>query len=60
MILTKEDKTHFEAATECWLCKKSFVDSDKKVRDHCHYSVNSEEQLIINVTCFSENRNMFR
>jgi len=22
--------------------------------------VNSEEQLIINVTCFSENRNMFR
>jgi len=38
MILTEKDKTNFEKATECWICKKPFEDGEKKVRDHCHYT----------------------
>jgi len=38
MILTEEEKTTFEKAAECWICKNPFEDGEKKVRDHCHYS----------------------
>ena len=38
MILTEEEKTNFEKARECWICKNSFEDGEKEVRDHCHYS----------------------
>ena len=38
MILTEEEKTNFEKARECWICKNPFEDGEKKVRDHCHYS----------------------
>jgi len=38
MIFTEKDKTNFEKAGECWICKDPFEDGDKKVRDHCHYS----------------------
>jgi len=35
MILT-EEKTNFEKARECWICKNPFEDGEKKVRDQCH------------------------
>jgi len=38
MILTEEEKTNFEKAAECWICKNPFEDGEKKVRDHWHYS----------------------
>jgi len=38
MILTEKEKTNFEKARECWICKNPFEDGEKKVRDHCHYS----------------------
>jgi len=38
MILTEQEKTNFEKAAECWICKNPFEDGEKKVRDHCHYS----------------------
>jgi len=38
MILTEEEKTNFEKAAECWICKNPFEDGEKKVRDHCHCS----------------------
>jgi len=38
MILMEEDKTNFEKAAECWICKKSFTDGEGKVQDHCHFS----------------------
>ena len=37
LILT-EEKTNFEKAAECRICKNPFEDGEKKVRDHCHYS----------------------
>jgi len=58
MILTEEDKTNFEKAAECWICKKPFEDGEKKVRDHCHFS--GKFRVTINATCFSENRNIFQ
>jgi len=35
MVMTKKDKTNFENATNCHICKHSFKD-EKKVRDHDH------------------------
>jgi len=39
MMLTEKEKTNFEKAAECWICQTPFEDGEKKVRDHCHYSV---------------------
>ena len=36
--LTDEQKATFRTATECYLCNKRFSSSDRKVRDHCHYT----------------------
>lgn len=39
MVLTPEDKTHFEMQKNCYMCKTSFSPYRKaqiKVRDHCH------------------------
>ena len=38
MIFTKKDKDVFEKATVCWNCQGEFQESQKKVRDHCHFS----------------------
>ena len=34
--MTKEDNEDFENSTKCWICDNDYVDSDVKVRDHCH------------------------
>ena len=38
MIFTQQDSVEFRAAIECYICKKKFVQSTDKVRDHCHIS----------------------
>ena len=38
MIFTVKDKSDFEKAKICWICQKEFKKSDRKVRDHCHYT----------------------
>ena len=34
--MTKEDNEDFENSTKCWICDNDYIDSDVKVRDHCH------------------------
>ena len=36
MIITKSQETEFQKSTCCHICKKSFLISDIKVRDHDH------------------------
>ena len=36
--LTKEERCEYEKATVCWICQKEFDESQKKVRDHCHFT----------------------
>ena len=38
MIFTDEDLEVFENSRCCWLCGKAFTETDKIVRDHCHYT----------------------
>ena len=38
MIFTDEDLEVFENSWCCWLCGKAFTETDKIVRDHCHYT----------------------
>ena len=35
-IMTKKDNQDFENSTKCWICDNDYVDTDVKVRDHCH------------------------
>ena len=32
--MSVEDERRFQSSNECWICKKIFIDEDKKVRDH--------------------------
>ena len=36
IVTTKEDNEEFENSTTCWVCDKYYIDTDVKVRDHCH------------------------
>ena len=36
--MTKEDNEDFKNSTKCWICDSGYVDTDIKVRDHCHIS----------------------
>jgi len=38
MIMTEEDKNNFDNATKCSICQEDFIEDDKKVRDHCHFT----------------------
>ena len=35
-MMIKEDDEGFENCTKCWVCDNAYVESDAKVRDHCH------------------------
>ena len=35
-MITKEDNEDFNNSTKCWICDNDHVDTDVKVRDHCH------------------------
>ena len=34
--MTKEDNEDFENSTKCLIYDSDYIDSDVKVRDHCH------------------------
>ena len=36
IVLTKEDNEDFGNSTKCWICDNNYIDSDVKVRYHCH------------------------
>ena len=38
MIFTEKDRCTFEKATVCWICQGEFDETQKKVRDHCHFT----------------------
>ena len=36
LVMTKEDYEDFQNSTKCWICDNDYIDSNVKVRDHCH------------------------
>ena len=36
--MTKKGDENFENSTKCWICGIGYIDSDARVRDHCHIS----------------------
>ena len=36
LVMTKKDDENFESFAKEWLCGDTFVESDLKVRNHCH------------------------
>ena len=36
LVITKEDNEDFENSAKCWICDNDYIDTDVKVRDHCH------------------------
>ena len=36
LIMTEKDNEDFENSTKCWICDHVYVESDAKVRNHCH------------------------
>ena len=36
LVMTKEDNVDFKNSTKCWICENDYIDTDVKVRDHCH------------------------
>ena len=36
LVMTKEDNEDFKSSIKCWICDNYYIDTDIKVRDHCH------------------------
>ena len=36
LVMTKKDNKDFKNSTKCWIWDNYYVDTDVKVRDHCH------------------------
>ena len=36
LAMTKENNEDFKNSNKCWICDNDYIDSDVKVRDHCH------------------------
>ena len=36
LMMSIKDNEDFKNSTKCWICDNDYVDSDVKVRDHCH------------------------
>ena len=34
--MTNKDNEDLENSTKCWVCDNDYIDTDVKVRDHCH------------------------
>ena len=51
--MTKEDNEDFKNSNKCWICGNDCIDSDVKVRDHCHitgkYSGSAHRDCNINI-----------
>ena len=48
-VMTKEDNEDFENSTKCWICDNDYIDTDVKVRDHCHITGKYREVLHIEI-----------
>ena len=45
MIMTRTDKRNFKKAKKCHICNKKYIETDIRVRDHCHMQLeNIEDQ----------------
>ena len=36
LVMTKQDNEDFKNSAKCWICDNDYIDTDVKVRDHCH------------------------
>ena len=36
LMMAEEDNEDFKNSTKCWICDNDYIDTDVKVRDHCH------------------------
>ena len=48
-VMIKEDNEDFENSTKCWICDNDYIDTDVKVRDHCHITGKYREVLHIEI-----------
>ena len=48
-VMIKEDNEDFENSTKCWICDNDYIDTDVKVRDHCHMTGKYREVLHIEI-----------
>ena len=46
MILTKVDEINFKNADKCYICNKKYSEKDIRVRDNCHITGSTKDQLI--------------
>ena len=46
--MTQKNEEAFQKAEKCHICDKKYTDKDIRVRDHCHITGNTEDQLIKN------------
>ena len=47
MIISEKEKTNFKNAKSCHICNKEYKKGDAPVRDHCHVTGNTEDQLML-------------
>ena len=48
-VMIKEENEDFENSTKCWICDNDYIDTDVKVRDHCHITGKYREVLHIEI-----------
>ena len=36
LVMTKVDNEYFEKPSKCWICDNDYIDTNARVRDHCH------------------------
>ena len=36
LVMTTEENENFKNTTKCWICDNDCIETDVKVRDHCH------------------------
>ena len=36
LVMTKVDNEYFEKPSKCWICDNDYIDTNVRVRDHCH------------------------
>ena len=36
LVMTTEENENFKNTTKCWICDNDYIETDVKVRDHCH------------------------
>ena len=49
VVMTKENNEKFKNSAKCWICDNDYIDSDVKVRDHCHIAGKYRVSAIISI-----------